>query len=37
MSEKNNDQIKTYYSELSKVGPSQDWERILKVSKKSNN
>jgi hypothetical protein len=35
MSEKNFDQIKVLYSELSKVGPSQDWERILKIAKKS--
>jgi len=34
MSEKNADQIKALYMELSKVAPSQDWERILKTAKK---
>lgn len=36
MSDKNSDQIKVLYVELAKVAPSQDWERILKVAKKSN-
>ncbi len=35
MSEKNAELIKTYYTELSKIAPSQDWERILKTAKKS--
>ena len=35
MSEKSAEQIKAYYSELAKVGQSQDWEKILKVTKKS--
>ena len=35
MSEKNADQIKTLYTELAKIAPSQDWERILKLAKKS--
>ena len=35
MSDKNVDQIKALYTELSKIAPSQDWEKILKVSKKS--
>lgn len=34
MSDKNADQIKGLYTELAKIGPSQDWERILKVAKK---
>lgn len=34
MSEKSAEQIKAYYSELAKVGQSQDWEKILKVTKK---
>jgi signal recognition particle subunit SRP72 len=34
MSDKNADQIKVLYVELSKVAASQDWEKILKVSKK---
>lgn len=37
MSDKNSDQIKALYNELAKIAPSQDWERILKVAKKSNN
>lgn len=36
MSEKTAEQIKAFYSELAKIGPSQDWEKILKVTKKSN-
>lgn len=36
MSEKNAEQIMAYYTELAKVAPSQDWERILKTAKKSN-
>jgi hypothetical protein len=36
MSDKNADQIKVLYVELAKVAASQDWERILKVAKKSN-
>jgi putative lipoic acid-binding regulatory protein len=35
MSDKNADQIKALYTDLAKIGPSQDWERLLKVSKKS--
>jgi hypothetical protein len=35
MTDKNSDQIKALYTELSKVAPSQDWERILKIAKKS--
>lgn len=35
MTDKNADQIKALYTELSKVAPSQDWERILKIAKKS--
>lgn len=35
MSDKNVDQIKALYTELSKIAPTQDWEKILKVSKKS--
>lgn len=35
MSEKNLDQIKALYTELSKLAPTQDWEKILKVAKKS--
>jgi hypothetical protein len=35
MSEKNADQIKALYTELSKIAPRQDWERILKTAKKS--
>lgn len=35
MSEKNAEQIKSFYTELSKIAPSQDWERILKTAKKS--
>lgn len=34
MADKNADQIKAYYTELSKLAPSQDWERILKTAKK---
>lgn len=34
MAEKNVDQIKALYTEMSKVAPSQDWERILKIAKK---
>ena len=34
MSDKNSDQIKALYVELHKIAPSQDWERILKISKK---
>lgn len=34
MSEKNADQIKALYTELHKIAPTQDWERILKVAKK---
>lgn len=34
MSEKNAEQIKSFYTELSKIAPSQDWERILKTAKK---
>ncbi len=36
MSDKNADQIKALYTELAKIAPGQDWERILKVAKKSN-
>jgi hypothetical protein len=36
MAEKNADQIKALYTEIAKIAPSQDWERILKVAKKSN-
>ena len=35
MSEKNAEQIKSLYTELAKVAPSQDWEKILKTAKKS--
>ncbi len=35
MSEKNAEQIKGFYTELSKLAPSQDWLSILKVAKKS--
>ena len=35
MSEKNAEQIKSFYTELAKVAPSQDWEKILKTAKKS--
>lgn len=34
MSEKNAEQIMAYYTELAKIAPSQDWERILKTAKK---
>jgi signal recognition particle subunit SRP72 len=34
MADKNADQIKALYVELHKIAPSQDWERILKISKK---
>lgn len=34
MSEKNSEQIKALYTELHKIAPTQDWERILKVAKK---
>lgn len=34
MADKNADQIKGLYTELAKVAPSQDWERILKIAKK---
>jgi len=37
MTDKNSDQIKALYTELSKVAPSQDWEKILKIAKKSRN
>ena len=37
MADKNADQIKASYVELAKIAPSQDWERILKVAKKSIN
>ncbi len=33
--DKNIQQIKALYTELSKVATSQDWEKILKISKKS--
>ena len=33
--DKNIDQIKALYTELSKVSTSQDWEKILKIAKKS--
>lgn len=35
MADKNAEQIKALYTELAKISASQDWERILKVSKKS--
>ncbi len=35
MTDKSVDQIKALYTELAKVAPSQDWDRILKISKKS--
>ena len=34
MADKNADQIKALYTELAKIAPSQDWDRILKISKK---
>lgn len=34
MSDKNAEQIKSFYTELSKIAPNQDWERILKTAKK---
>ncbi|CAF0799244.1 unnamed protein product [Brachionus calyciflorus] len=34
MSDKNADQIKALYTELHKIAPTQDWERILKIAKK---
>ena len=33
--DKNIDQIKALYTELSKAAPGQDWEKILKIAKKS--
>lgn len=36
MTDKNSDQIKALYTELAKIAPSQDWDKILKVAKKSN-
>ena len=32
---KNADQLKQFYSELSKIAKSDDWQNILKVAKKS--
>ena len=35
MADKNAEQLKSYYTELAKLAPGQDWERILKTAKKS--
>ncbi len=35
MTDKNADQIKVLYTELAKSAPSQDWEKLLKIAKKS--
>jgi hypothetical protein len=35
MTDKNSDQLKTFYLELAKLAPSQDWQNILKSAKKS--
>lgn len=35
MSDKNADQLKAFYQELSKIARSEDWQNILKVAKKS--
>ena len=36
-SNKNADQLKVFYAELSKIAKSEDWNNILKVAKKSIN
>lgn len=34
MADKNVDQIKALYTEIAKIAPSQDWDKVLKLSKK---